>query len=416
MKSPIKRGNFTKSFSGEVRKELTERRRLIKSSYVVGQPLEVVQLDHTLADILLVDPRNHDVIGRPTLTVAVDVATRCVMGFCVSLEAPSCLLAALCLEAAVFPKEPWLEAAGSTVQWPMHGLMKSVHTDNGREFHSRSFRRGCDLNGIDLIYRPPATPRFGGHIERLMGTFMRRTRLLPGNTYSDMLSRRPREAESKASLTLNDYRWFLTEEIERYHTAVHRTLGISPMSAWERAWTRRRGAETPELPIQRDRLLFDILPMKTRVITREGIEIEGLRFSHPDLQSEINPSKKRIVRIDPRDASRVYLEMTTGPYLAVPLQTDTRIAGMSWWEWRAIRRQGRAMAQPKPIASHAASAITPDGHAQTVRTPMRISRAGARRAEWLAVQAIQAMPVPDTSLQPVIRSRECSNLPWEILE
>src|ERR1700730_10919386 len=56
-----------KSFSGEVRKELTERRRLIKSSYVVGQPLEVVQLDHTLADILLVDPRNHDVIGRPTL-------------------------------------------------------------------------------------------------------------------------------------------------------------------------------------------------------------------------------------------------------------------------------------------------------------------------------------------------------------
>jgi putative transposase len=84
----------------------------VKFEYRVSCPLAVVQIDHTVADILLVDPEIHSVIGRPTLTLALDVATRCVLGFCVSLEPPSSLLVALCLETSVFPKDEWLRAAG----------------------------------------------------------------------------------------------------------------------------------------------------------------------------------------------------------------------------------------------------------------------------------------------------------------
>ena len=287
-------------FVGEARKTLQDKGRLVKSSYTVGAALAVVQIDHTVADILLVEPHTRSVVGRPTLTLAIDVATRCVLGFCASFEAPSSLLIALCLEVAVFPKD------GSVADWPMYGLMKSIHSDNGREFHGQAFRRGCDLNGINTIYRPPATPRFGGHIERLIGTFMRRTRLLPGNTYSDMLGRRPRSAESKAALTLDDYRSFVADEINRYHSKIHRTLGTSPRSAWEAAWRRSRGAETPECPESRDRFLTDFLPIRSRVVTREGIEIDGLRFSHENLQGQVDPSVKRVIRVDPRDISRVY--------------------------------------------------------------------------------------------------------------
>src|SRR5258708_4430728 len=147
------------NFKGEIRQALQEGRRLVKKSYTVGEPLGVVQIDHTLADVLLVEPHTHCVVGRPTLTISIDIATRCVMGFCASFEAPSSLLVALCLETAVFPKD-WLHDFSPGIEWPMYGLMKSIHTDNGREFHARAFRRGCDLNGIDTIYRPPATPRF----------------------------------------------------------------------------------------------------------------------------------------------------------------------------------------------------------------------------------------------------------------
>jgi len=305
-------------FVDEARKALKERSRLVKSNYAVGTALAVVQIDHTVADILLVEPHTRSIVGRPTLTLAIDVSTRCVLGFCASFEAPSSLLVALCLEVAVFPK------TNAVTNWPMYGLMKSIHSDNGREFHGQAFRRGCDLNGIDTIYRPPATPRFGGHIERLIGTFMRRTRLLPGNTYSDMLARRPRSAESKAALTLDDYRFFLTEEIKRYHSRIHRTLGTSPRSAWESAWRRGRGVETPESPASRERFLIDFLPMRNRVVTREGIEIDGLRFSHENLQSQVDPSVKRVIRIDPRDISRVYLASSR----AAPAPTGpARIAG-----------------------------------------------------------------------------------------
>jgi transposase InsO family protein len=162
------------NFHGETRSALRERTRLMRASYNVADPLAVVQIDHTVADVFLIDPLSRQPIGRPTLTVAIDVATRCVLGICLSLEAPSSLLVALCLEHAVFPKDDWLGAIGTSVEWPMYGRMSALHSDNGREFHSSGFRRGCDLNRIEVIYRPPATPRFGGHVERLIGTLGRR--------------------------------------------------------------------------------------------------------------------------------------------------------------------------------------------------------------------------------------------------
>ena len=177
----------------------------VKSSYDVERKRSTSSRSfHTVADVFLVDPASRQPIGRPTLTVAIDVATRSVLGICLSLEAPSSLLVALCLEHAVFPKEVWLGTMGATVEWPMYGRMRALHSDNGKEFHSSAFRRGCDLNRIEVIYRPPATPRFGGHVERLIGTLMRRVRLLPGTSYSDLLGRRPRRAElQSAALTLS---------------------------------------------------------------------------------------------------------------------------------------------------------------------------------------------------------------------
>jgi putative transposase len=400
------------NFTGEAREALRTKSRLVKSQYRVDEPLAVVQIDHTVADILLVEPHTRCLVGRPTLTIAIDVATRCVLGFCASFEAPSSLLVALCLETAVFPKDGNGSSQG-TVDWPMYGLMKCIHSDNGREFRGQAFRRGCDLNNINTIYRPPATPRFGGHIERLIGTFMRRTRLLPGNTYSDMLGRRPRSAESKASLTLGDYRSFLIDEVERYHNRTHRTLGTSPRSAWDRAWRRGRGAESPTLPPSPERFLIDFLPVRNRVVTREGIEVDGLRFSCGSLQSEVDPSIKRVVRIDPRDISRVYLEMRNGPYLTVPLRAGHGIPSMSWWEWRATRRRrknGEDVANGWPEHSSAPQE-------RKTGTALRAGRARVRKAEWDALQAIQALPLPNTKLRQIVHGdKNTSQLEWEILD
>jgi transposase InsO family protein len=45
----------------------------------------VVQIDHTSVDVIVVDERDRLPLGRPCLTLAIDVATRVVLGFSVSL-------------------------------------------------------------------------------------------------------------------------------------------------------------------------------------------------------------------------------------------------------------------------------------------------------------------------------------------
>ncbi len=53
------------------------------------KPLELVQVDHTLVDIMVVDELNRESMGRTWVTVAFDVATRVVLAFILSLNPPA---------------------------------------------------------------------------------------------------------------------------------------------------------------------------------------------------------------------------------------------------------------------------------------------------------------------------------------
>ena len=110
------------------------------------------------------------VLGRPWLTLLLDVFSRSVLGFYLSLDAPSAVGVAMAIAQGILPKSEWLMRNNLDLTWPTHGLPRSLHLDNGAEFHSRALKRGCQQHGVRIDYRPPATPRFGGHIERLMGT------------------------------------------------------------------------------------------------------------------------------------------------------------------------------------------------------------------------------------------------------
>ena len=134
------------------------------------EALELIQIDHTLADVMIVDSVHRVSIGRPWLSLAIDVATRSVLGFHLGLEAPSALAVALCIEHAVLPKIAPAGTPETDASWDMFGMPKTILVDNGSEFHGEALTRGCAEYGIALTYRPVATPRFGAHIERLIGT------------------------------------------------------------------------------------------------------------------------------------------------------------------------------------------------------------------------------------------------------
>lgn len=106
------------------------------------QLLGLVEIDHTRVDLIVVDDVYREPIGRPWLTLAIDVFSRIVVGYYLTLEAPSSLSVALCLAHMVGDKAPWLAQRGVEAAWP-GGLPTAIHLDNATEFHAGAWLRGA---------------------------------------------------------------------------------------------------------------------------------------------------------------------------------------------------------------------------------------------------------------------------------
>jgi hypothetical protein len=104
----------------------------------VTAPLEQVQIDHTVIDLIIVDERDRQPMGRPYLTIAIDVFTRCVLGMVVALDAPSAVSVGLCLAHVACDKRPWLEGLDVEMDWPMSGKPMLLYLDNAAEFKSEA--------------------------------------------------------------------------------------------------------------------------------------------------------------------------------------------------------------------------------------------------------------------------------------
>jgi putative transposase len=197
--------------------------------YNVRNPLDVMQIDHTRVDVIVVSEITRKPLGRPWITLAIDVATRVVMGMFISFDAPSVTSVCLALTHACLPKSRWLAERHIDAEWDQWGIPQALHMDNAREFRSQSVRRGCDEYGIKKIFRPIARPHYGGHIERLIGTLMGRVHLLPGTTSSNIAARGSDDPKTTAVMTISELEaWIALEIAGRYHRKTHRAIGVSP--------------------------------------------------------------------------------------------------------------------------------------------------------------------------------------------
>jgi putative transposase len=303
--------------------------------FPVDRILQSVQIDHALADVIVVDERDRLSIGRPWLTLAVDVYSRCVLGFYVSLDSPAVTSIGLCLTQACLPKQPWLQARDLDLEWPMCGLPSVLRADNGKDFRSDALRRGCREHGIELDFRPIATPHFGGHIERLIGSVMGRIHLLPGTTFSNPRERKDYPSEDKAAMTLAEFEhWLAVEVSERYHRDRHRGLGATPLSFWERAVSA--GAQQA-LPADPRRFRLSFLPLEYRTLLRGGVQLNKIHYWSDVLPTLVKRHEPLVVHYDPRDLSRIYVKAPDHSYIDVPY-ADIRLPPISLWELRAARR------------------------------------------------------------------------------
>jgi putative transposase len=130
-----------------------------------SEPWEEVHLDSTPMDLMIVDETHRKPIGRPTGTFALDLFSRVIPGFALTLEPPSTLTSALCLAHAAQDKAEWLAQRGLDLDWPIWGIPRRLGFDRGGEYDGKGFLRGLQQYGIEASAgrTPPARRDGTGH-------------------------------------------------------------------------------------------------------------------------------------------------------------------------------------------------------------------------------------------------------------
>lgn len=321
---------------------------------VVGQyppttyPLEVIQIDHTPVDIILVDDVTRKPIGRPWVTIAIDVHTRMVCGYYFSLDAPSETSVAMCIAHAALPKENWLSAKGVDGEWKVWGLPRKIHVDNGADFRTETLKQACLTYNIAIEYRPVRQPHYGGHIERLIGTFMNKFHQIRGTTFSNIHQKQDYDSEKYASLTFDETeKWFLSLIVKLYHKKIHSALDMSPSAKWDEGIFGDEdviGCGLPTIPSNPKALMLDFMPFNRITIQRTGVTWDRIRYYTHELENYIGltqdgAARKYIFRRDPRDISVIYFfNPDAKHYIPVP-SANMDFPAMSLWELKASKQR-----------------------------------------------------------------------------
>jgi putative transposase len=315
-------------------------------------PLDVVQVDHTPMDIIVVDEKERKPIGKPFLTMAIDVYSRMVTGFYIALEPPSYFSVSQCLSQSIRTKERFLHQVGVNGDWKLWGVPGKLHLDNGADFRSKSLQRFCELYDITIMWRPVARPQFGGHIERLIGTSMKQVHTLPGTTFSNIRERGEYDSNKEAAMTLGELEQWVTEFIVNvYHRRCHNSLGMSPVQKFEEGVfgsDKQPGTGLPSVIADEKRLYYDLLPAVERTVQQHGVVIDNVRYYESVLRrwiKAVDPVTKKprkfVFKRDLRDISMIYFyDPEIRDYFPIPYRSMGHPA-MTYWELCEATRKAR---------------------------------------------------------------------------
>lgn len=312
-------------------------------------PLAVIQIDHTPIDLIVVDDRYRKPIGRLWLTLAIDVHSRMIVGYYLAIEEPSEISVGMCIAHSVLPKEDWLNVHQVEGEWPVWGFPRVVHSDNGPDFRAENVRLSCSNYNIENIFRPVKVPKYGGHIERLLGTFMRTLHELPGTTFSNIVDRDGYDSEKNAVLTMEDFEKWLVRSILRYHQSSHSAIYMSPARKWQLGFFGNRELDplvsVPPRPADALTVQLDFLPSFRRTVQTYGVQIdvfyysEALRHWINTTDPETGLARKFIFRRDPRDISVIWFyDPLLKQYFRVPVANQAFPAA-TVWEFRAAKKK-----------------------------------------------------------------------------
>lgn len=314
------------------------------NKFEAAYPLQLIEIDHTPCDIILVDDEHRLPIGRPWITVAIDIYSRMIVGYYLSMNAPSVTSVGMCVSNTILPKDTLLAKFDVNSNWNVWGFPETIHVDNGADFRAEAVKKAGLAHGINIEFRPVGRANFGGHIERVIGTLMHEIHNLPGTTFSNIKQRGEYDSDANASMTFFEFeKWLVTFITKIYHKRVHNSLSLTPEQQWEEGlFGDENSIGFIQKPSSNSTIILDFLPIYERTIQKNGVNIDGLNYYEHVLRTKINQTengkkKQFIFKRDPRDIRYVWFyEESTKEYFKIPV-ANQNMPSMTAWEFDSIK-------------------------------------------------------------------------------
>ena len=238
---------------------------------------------------------------RPWLCVAIDVASRCILGMRLS-ETTTADNTMAVLKMIISDKTPFANAAEAQSPWDMMGTPELIVSDGGSALVCGRVQTAItDLMG-GAAQPPAGRPNLRPYIERSFRSLA--TGFLPfftGQTFANPVDRGDYESEARASLTFDELALgFVRYVVDKYHNTPHEGLaGETPRNAW-----LRLTKDFPVMPppdANHCRHIFGVTI--SRILGPRGVQFAGLYYQSETLQAHFRDAGGVMidVRVDEDD-------------------------------------------------------------------------------------------------------------------
>lgn len=285
--------------------------------------MQYVQIDHTKLNGFGVDDDLWMVLGRPWLSLAVDVKSKAIVSHVLSFVDPSVSTLGQILYRMALPKRvPSAFAERYPILTDLRGKPTEVIVDNAVEFRSLAMEAAARGAGFNIRWCPVKKPRYRAVVERAIGTINRMIcEFLPGRTLPPKDARRlGHNPEMGACVLVHEIEAIINYCISLYNTSPREDCGNQPAMIFQNDANRYGINNFTDIDAFRIDT-FNIQPQAQ--LSSSGIRaFNGLRYFHnqnvrallDDLKA-IEPRRQRRdaatatvdFRYDPADISCIYV-------------------------------------------------------------------------------------------------------------
>lgn len=311
------------------------------------------EMDATLADVYLVSHYDRQLIGRPYVYMAIDVASRLIAGIYVGLEGNSNSVMA-CLANAAMDKVEFCQKYGIDIeenQWPSRGLPGCICTDRGNEFTGEVVKSLCEMYRVEIIGLPPYRPDLKGYVEKAFDCLQNRYKPLlhgMGVIEDPNTANGAPDYRNQACLDLHEFTKILIQCVLYYNssnvlndfvrTPEMKRDEVQPFACNVWNWYKKTGAARL-VNLDPEGLRLMLLPRDVAQITRYGLKFNSLFYTNEKYETMfIKGACKGNVTIayDESDTGTIYM-LEDGKYVPFSLtMASQRYDGLTMMEMKAL--------------------------------------------------------------------------------